>query len=158
RDEGLRVDVEQRGNVVRFDVERCETRSCAQRRAARSRCGDLLPAHRHRTMKKPFRGGHRHQRCDLCAAARLAEHGDTVGIAAEFRRVISHPLERLNEIENSDIARYRILGSRNAIEIEMAEYVEPVIDRDHDDVAALAKPRAVIERARSRTAAELTAM
>src|SRR3546814_17933672 len=71
----------------------------------------------------------------LFRSARLAEKGDIAGIAAEGRDVPPHPLEREDQIELPRIAAVRETRIEPR-EIEIAERVQPVVDRDHDDIAA----------------------
>ena len=67
------------------------------------------------------------------------------GIAAERGDVVAHPLQREHEVELPGIAA---VGKARAdpCEVEIAEHVQPVVDRDHHDVAAPAQPRAVADR------------
>src|SRR3546814_12663704 len=88
-----------RSRGIDAPAERREKRLGPPRRVERARGGDLLPAHRDRLVEQPPGRGHRHQRRDLGAAARLAEKGDIAGIAAEGRDVPPHPLEREDQIE-----------------------------------------------------------
>jgi hypothetical protein len=102
--------------------------------------------------------GHRHQRCDLRTASRLAEHHHAFRIAAELRGVIAHPGERLYEIENADVPRRFVPGATESAEIEMTEGVQSMIDGDHHDIAAMAQARAVVDRTGARSGTELAAV
>src|SRR3546814_15848421 len=106
-----------------------------KRRPPRSKRTDTLYPYTTRVRCQPPGSGHRHQRRDLGAAARLAEKGDIAGIAAEGRDVPPHPLEREDQIELPRIAAVRETRIEPR-EIEIAERVQPVVDRDHDDIAA----------------------
>ena len=88
---------------------------------------------------RPLALGMAEQRADLSAAARLAEDRDVARIAAEARGVVAHPFERGDEIEHADIARLREALAADGRQIEMAEDVEAVIDRDDHDVVAPAR-------------------
>src|SRR5690606_28048206 len=71
---------------------------------------------------------------------------------------IANPLEREHQIENPDVTRLRIFGPAEARGVEVPEDVQSMIDGNDDNIAAPTQPRAVIERARARAAAELAAM
>jgi len=88
----------------------------------------------------------------------LSAHHHALRVAAEFLRMIAHPFERLDEIENADVARARVVAPAQPRKIQMPEDVEPMIDRDDDHIAAMTQARAVVERARSAAAAEFAAM
>ena len=100
---------------------------------------------------------HGEEGADLSAAARLAEDRDVAGIAAEAGGMLAHPFERGDEIEQAGIAR---LGEALAVrrQVEMAEDVEPVIDRDDHDVVAPREVHAVVARRVGRAVGEGAAM
>ncbi len=83
---------------------------------------------------KSLRAGHAGECADFSAAAGLPEDGDVAGIAAEIRDVIAHPLERLDAIEHAHVARLRILRAAQIRQVQVAEYVEPVVHCHHYDV------------------------
>src|SRR5262249_46805585 len=91
----------------------------------------------------------RHQRCDLRAAARLPEQHHVRWIAAEPFDVVAHPFEREHEVEHAGVTGVRILGASKAAEREITECSETMVERDDDDIAALAQMRAVVERTRA---------
>src|SRR5688500_9964622 len=126
-------------------------KACArtQRGAAWTGGRDLLATHRPGAMKQSSGCRHRHQRRDLRTATGLTEHRDVLRIAAELLRVIAHPGQCLHEIENSHVARTRIGSAADTIEIQMAEDIEPMIDGDHDNIAALTQASAIVYCARS---------
>ena len=67
------------------------------------------------------------------------------GSPPNARDVVAHPFQRRDEIEHADVARLSAKRSPPmAAEIEVAEDVEPVVDRDHHDVAALREIGAVV--------------
>ena len=105
---------------------------------------DLLAAHGHDAMEQAGSRGSGHQRRALGSAARLAEDEHARWIAAKLGDIFAHPLERQHQVKLSRIARLRILG-RQIAEIEIAESVEPVVHRDHHNIAAMHQPRAIVE-------------
>src|SRR4029079_2498922 len=54
-------------------------------------------------VKQTLRGPPHHQRADLGAAARLAEHGNVRRIAAEATDVVAYPLQRGDDDEHADV-------------------------------------------------------
>lgn len=108
-------------------------------------------------MEQPGCGRHRHQAADLPAATRLAEDSDVAGITAEGRDVVADPLQCLDEVEQSDIARVCIVG-RELRELEVAEQIEAVIQGDNHDVALVGQPRAVEYVAGARKARKVAAV
>ena len=126
-----------------FDADPGAIGLCAAGGIQRAGCGDLLPAHRGGGAEQAGGGGRAHQRRDLRAAARLAEHHHPAGIAAERRDVAADPAQRQDQIELPGIAA---VGKpiRQAGKIEIAERVQPVIDRHDDDVARRRERPAVI--------------
>src|SRR3546814_12304472 len=67
------------------------------------------------------------------------------GIAAEGRDIALHPLQRGDQVELPIVAtvgKARI----EPREIEIAERVEPVVDGDHDDIAARGELCAIVDR------------
>ena len=63
------------------------------------------------------------------SAGRLPEHGDRVWVAAECLDVLAHPLERCDLIVDPEIA------FADAVEEEVSEHADAVVDRHHHDVA-----------------------
>ena len=94
-------------------------------------------------MKQPFRTGHRHQRGDFSTASRLTEDGDEIGVAAEAGDIVSHPLERGDDVEQAHAAREREVGSHRIAEIRVTEHIEPMIDGHDDDVVRLREAGAI---------------
>ena len=109
-------------------------------------------------MEQPARFRHREQHADFAAAARLAENRDIAGIAAEPLDIVAHPFERGDEIEGAGVAGMRIALAADRREIEMPEYVEAVIDRDDNDIAAPRQIGAVGDRAVGRAEMKRAAM
>jgi hypothetical protein len=89
-----------------------------------------------RLVKQAFCLRHGEQGADLSAAARLTEDRDIAGIAADARRVVAHPLQRQHQVEHADVAGLREALAANCRQIEMAEDVEAMVDRDDHDVVA----------------------
>ena len=109
-------------------------------------------------MEQPARFRHREQHADFAAAARLAENRDIAGIAAEPLDIVAHPFERGDEIEGAGVAGMRIALAADRREIEMPEYVEAVIDRDDNDIAAPRQIGAVGDSAVGRAEMKRAAM
>ena len=126
-------------------------------RSFRTREVQLRAALHDRLVKQSFRRGHRHQRADLRATARLAEDRHVRGIAAEASDVVAHPLQRGHDVEHADIDRARILLAADRRHVQIAEDIEPVIDADDDDIAAAAEILAVVRRQLLRRACLVTA-
>jgi len=91
--------------------------------------------------------GSGHERGAFCAAAGLAKDEDAGWVATKFGDVVADPLEGEDEVELADVSGCGILG-REIAKVEIAEGVEPVVDCDDNDIAAMDQPRAVIEVAR----------
>ena len=106
---------------------------------------DLRPAHGDGAMKQAFGRRHAEQRADLAAAAGLAEDRDVRGIAAEIRRVIAHPFQSQDDIEHAGVAGLRELLATEIGEVQIAEYVEAMVDGDDHDVVLKREIAAVIE-------------
>ncbi len=136
---------------VRGKLQCIQQHARTLRRRARTRGRDLLATHGHGAMKQASSCRHGHQCGDLGTAAGLAEHRDVAGIAAEFVRVFAYPVQRLDQIQLPDIARPLQVFTADLGQVEIAEGIQPVIDRDHHYVAATAQVHAVIERAAAGT-------
>ena len=81
---------------------------------------------------------------DLRSAAGLAHDRDVLRIAAEARDIVAHPLKRADQIEIADIARGGELLAELFREVEIAEGVEAMVDRDDHNVALLGQIAPVI--------------
>ncbi|MNM77606.1 hypothetical protein D3C81_894660 [compost metagenome] len=112
--------------------------------------GDLLAAHGPGAVEQSLRCRHGHQRGDLRATTGLAKYGDVVGIAAEFDRVLTYPVQRLDQIELADIAGIGQCLAAELGQIQVAEQVEAMVDGDDHHVAAPAQVAAVIQRVAAR--------
>jgi hypothetical protein len=112
----------------------------------------------HRAVEEALRGRHDQERADLSAAARLAEDRDVAGIAAKRGDVVAHPTERRDHVERAGIARPREAFAADVFQMQIAADVEPVVDADHDDIAALGEVGAVGDRAVARAIGERAAM
>ena len=88
-------------------------------------------------MKQALRTRHAEQHRDLGAAARLAEHRDIAGIAAERGNVGLHPFQRGNDVELSGIGRVAEQFGVEVTEMGVAKHIQAMIDRHHDDIAGL---------------------
>ncbi len=104
-----------------------------------------------RAMEQAFACRHRHHGRDLAAAAGLAEDRHVGRIAAEFGDVVAHPFERRDQIEHAGIGAVGELRQQLP-EIEKAERVQPVVDRDQHHVAAAAPAACRRTRCASRRA------
>ena len=111
-----------------------------------------------RLVEQPLGARHPKQRADLSAAARLAEDGDIARIAAQAAGMLVHPLQRRHEIENARVSRRGEALVAGAREIEVAEDIEPVVDRDDDDIIAPREAAAVIPGRVGRPVGEGAAM
>ncbi len=92
-----------------------------------------------RLMEQAAGRRHRQQRRDLRASTGLAENRDIVGIATEFGDVARDPSQGLHEVQHPRVAGIReaLLRTRSG-KMQIAEQVEPVIERDDDDIALVA--------------------
>src|SRR3546814_16416235 len=81
----------------------------------------------------------------LCRA-RLAEQGDVAGIAAEAGGVLAHPVEGGDQVENPRVAGMGEALAADVGEVQVAEDVEAVVDRDDDHVLARGEVGAVEAR------------
>ena len=98
-------------------------------------------------MKEPARGRHGEQRRHFPTAAGLAEDHHVARVAAEGFDVVVNPVERGDQVELTDVARVRVFrAAGEAGEIEIAEQIQPMIERDEHDVAFLREPHAVVYR------------
>ena len=96
-----------------------------------------------RAVEQPLRRGHRHQRADLRAAARLPEDHHVARVATEPRDVVAHPLEREHDVEHAGVAGARVFLAVGR-QVQVPEDVQAVVERDDDDVAAPREPLAVV--------------
>ena len=92
------------------------------------------------------------------AAGRFTEHGDIVRITAERGDVRFHPTERRDLIHQTVVAAcvLRIRRSQRRVR-EETEPAEPIVQRHQHD-AALREARTVVDRHRTGTQTERTAM
>jgi hypothetical protein len=101
-------------------------------------------------VKEARRCGHGHESGALGSASGLTEEKDTGGIAAKVFNVVANPLESKDEIELPCVAGVpeEIMDHlrREVGEVEIAEEIEPMIQCDHDDVAAASETDAVVDR------------
>src|SRR3546814_1965955 len=83
---------------------------------------------------------------DVCSSdlARLPEEGDIARIAPEGRDVALDPLERDDQVE---LPRIAAIGEARIEprEIEIAKRAQPVVDGDHDDIAARREAGAIVD-------------
>src|SRR5206468_9261357 len=68
---------------------------------------------------------------DLGAAARLAEHQDPRGVAAEVADVVADPLEGQDQIQLARVAAVRKSWIEPR-EVQISERIQPVVDSDRD--------------------------
>ena len=104
------------------------------------------PAHDDGAVEQAARGRHGEQGAHLPASARLAEDRHVAGIAAEARDVLAHPLQRGDHVEGAGVAGVGKAFAREIGEMQMAEDVEPLVDRHHDHVVVCSKARPVEPR------------
>ena len=98
---------------------------------------------------EPLGAGHRHQRGDFSSAARLSEDRDQIRIAAEAVDVVTHPLQRRDDVEHADVAGEREVRARRLGQVGEAEHVQPVIDAHDDHVVGVRQAGAVVDAATS---------
>src|SRR5581483_341845 len=67
---------------------------------------------------------------------RLAEYRHVAGVAAEGSDVVAHPLQGKDGVEHAGVAAAAELRPADIGEVQVAEGVEAVVDRDYDDVVA----------------------
>ena len=111
-------------------------------------------------MEKPFRGGERHQHCDLPAATRLTEDRDVPGVAAELADVVTHPLEREHQVRERQVHRPReaLVHAGQPRQPHVSQGVESVSERDDDHVVLPRQFGTVVEDRVSGTRPLPTAM
>ncbi|MNI66409.1 hypothetical protein D3C73_1219700 [compost metagenome] len=73
-------------------------------------------------------GRHRQQCSNAHAARRLAEHGNTLRVAAKSGDIALHPAESSNLIQQAEIG----VKISKRCEMQEAERAQPVIDGDHN--------------------------
>ena len=118
---------------------------------------DLLAAHRRGSVEETIGCGHRHQRRDLGAAARLAEDHHAVRVPAEGPDMLANPFERADQVELPRIAAMAETLTERC-QPAIAEQVEPVIDRDDHHIALFGKLRPMRQRVGDRAPIVGTAM
>src|SRR5690606_8464343 len=84
---------------------------------------------------------------DLGATAGLAEREHPLRVAAERRDVVAHPREREHEVELAHVAGVREPGSAEALQVQVAERIQAMVDGDDDDVLRGRQPPPVVQRA-----------
>jgi len=144
--------------LIRFDPELGQHGFGGFIRGLNGYTAQRRPAFNHRAVEQPLRGGHGQQRAYFGTAAGLAEDGDIVRIAAEPGNVIAHPFERLDDVQHPDIAGVGVLRAADSRQVQIAEDVEPVIDRHDHDVVACGQIGAVINRKAARAGGKAAAM
>jgi hypothetical protein len=87
-------------------------------------------------MEQAAGGRHRQQRADFGPAAGLAEDHHIRRIAAEPGDVVADPVQARDEVEHADVARRGIFLSTDLSEVQIAEDVQAMVDRDDHHVAA----------------------
>jgi len=89
-------------------------------------------------------GGHEEQEARRPRARTLATHRDLGAVAAEARRILGHPPQRRLHVQQALVAR-RLAARR----VQEAERIQPVLERDHDDVGHGGQRAAVVVGARA---------
>ncbi len=115
---------------------------------------DQVRTLRDRLREESSRVGRSHEVHDAEAARRFAGNRHVRSIAAKGADIALNPAQRLDLVEHSVIAGYpeRRLGAELRMR-QVAEYAEPIVDRNHDD-ASRSQPCAVIERLAARARRE----
>jgi len=135
--------------LQRVDRGGGQGRDASRRQVGRERDA---AAQRHRAMEqlrlRVDGSRRRQQRVDVDRACRLAHQRDVGRVAAELGDVVADELERLDDVEQREIARV-LLGINPRLElrqVEEAEDAEPVVDRDDDGIGRLGQRRTVVDR------------
>ena len=130
----------QRGEVALGDIQRGEQlRGDLPSFLRRDGIG-AEPALLDGLVEQSLRSRHRQQRGNFRAAAGVAEDRHVVRVPAELRDVIPHPAQPRDKIKLADIGRGRACRHEIA-EIEIAEEIEPVVDRHDHDVVTIGQPQ-----------------
>ena len=98
--------------------------------------------HHDALMEQAVRLGNLHHAGHLVAAARLAEQGHVVRVAAEGGNIVMHPLQGGDDVLAARVCAVRILVGVG-LQIQIADDVQPVVQRHHHHVAVFAHVRAV---------------
>src|SRR5581483_11594877 len=109
-------------------------------------------------MEQTLRRTHRHQSAHFSRAARLAEDGDVVRVAAEIGDVVVDPLERGYGVQDAAVACVLELFAADFGEIEKTKRIEAVIDGDRHDVVLVRHVAAVVHGVAAVAAGESAAM
>ena len=101
---------------------------------------------------------HRQEAAHFGPAARFAEDHDRVRVAAEVGDVVAHPLQGLHDVEHADVAGVSEFRPADVAQVRVTEGIEPVIDADHDHVAALGEVSAAVDSRGGRALREAAAV
>lgn len=82
------------------------------------------------------------QRGHAARAGGFAEDGDIARVAAEGRGIVAHPAQGGDLVVQAQI-RHEFVTERG--QVEEAQRTQPVVDSDHDHIAGLGQPFAVVD-------------
>ena len=85
-------------------------------------------------MEKPFRCGHRHQGGSLAATAALSADRDAARVSSKGLDMVPYPLQGLHQVLLAQVDGLGILPAQGG-QVQIAQDVEAMIDRDHHDVS-----------------------
>ena len=96
-------------------------------------------------MEESFRGGHRHQGGSLAATAALPADRDAPWVSSKGLDIVPYPLQGLHQILLTEVDGFGILSAQGG-QVQIAQDVEAVIDRDHHDVSLPGQRRPFLGR------------
>ena len=94
-------------------------------------------------VEQAIRLGNLHQRPDFHTAARLAEQGNIFGVSAKGCNIVMNPFEGGDHVGTAGICGIFVFFAKRG-DIHIAQDVQPVVDRDDNDIAILAHILAVV--------------
>src|SRR5579885_1072594 len=103
-----------------------------------------------RPVYQAIRSRHAQQSAHLRAASRLPKQRHVARIAPKTRDVVTRPLQRRDHIEQSSVARICVFVTAQTSQIQIPEYVKPVVNTDHYHVAPARQIIAVKRMRRTR--------
>src|SRR5690606_19039706 len=113
------------------------------------------PAARDDPVDQAFGQWRGRQNADTLAAGRLASDRHLVGVAAERGDIVADPFESGDLVEDAVVTRCAVLGFVREFGVrEEAEYSQPVVDGDGQDVATSGERLTVVQRQGARAGGE----
>ena len=120
--------------------------------------GARRTADRHRAVEESLRRLERQQCPDAHGAGRLAHDGDVAGVSAERRDVVANPFQRLDLVQQPLVSGRWNAPARHPVQVEKSQRADPIVDRDHHDIAAPGHDLAVVDRRAPGAAGETAAV